>query len=287
MREWSASNDRAITRGLDLNTESSIRALGRGASLPTWLHRLLRKGKSAFLLLWPTRNRSYFHGYLFDRQGGDYLTEDLRFEIQRSSMPRSYRSRFYFDIYEAPERALVKQYVDPNAVVLEVGACIGVVACVTNQLLANPLHHVAVEANPELIGTLRKNRDANGCQFRIEQAVVGEAGEVSFNISPLMTASRLGDPVGRPVTVSSLSIGDIQRKYDLIFDTLIADIEGAELDLFVGHQEILGQFRTIIIEVHPTIIGASGAERVRSLLRTSGLALECELSGTEVWSRAS
>jgi hypothetical protein len=52
--------------------------------------------------------------------------------------------------FERFERKAVLQHVNPEYPVVELGACIGVVACITNGILKNPVLHVVVEANPHV-----------------------------------------------------------------------------------------------------------------------------------------
>jgi hypothetical protein len=69
--------------------------------------------------------------------------------------------------HEGPERRLARRYVDPALPVVELGAAMGVVSCIINRRLADPARHVVVEANPGMIPLLTRNRDRNGCRFRI------------------------------------------------------------------------------------------------------------------------
>ena len=51
--------------------------------------------------------------------------------------------------------------------VVELGGSAGIVACLTNSLLLDPTRHIVVEANPNLVPILERNRQTNGCQFGI------------------------------------------------------------------------------------------------------------------------
>ena len=102
----------------------------------------LRKVWNGIDALHVRQDRSYLHGLLFDLKGGLYNTEGMNFRIAAAQFPRSYRSRLYFDIYEAPERALAHKWIHPDSSVLELGGCVGVVSCVVNKLLDQPKNHV-------------------------------------------------------------------------------------------------------------------------------------------------
>jgi len=68
---------------------------------------------------------------------------------------------------------MIQKNLPDDEPVIELGASIGVVSCTVNRRLAAPAQHVVVEANPELIPTLKKNRDMNRCQFAIVEAAIG------------------------------------------------------------------------------------------------------------------
>jgi 16S rRNA A1518/A1519 N6-dimethyltransferase RsmA/KsgA/DIM1 with predicted DNA glycosylase/AP lyase activity len=72
-------------------------------------------------------------------------------------------------VFEKHERETIKRCLDPNLPVVEVGGCIGVVACTTNRLLQEPSKHVVVEANPDLVPVLEANRQLNQCEFVVLQ----------------------------------------------------------------------------------------------------------------------
>src|SRR5262249_41360247 len=86
-------------------------------------------------------------------------------------------------IFERPERTAIRKFLNPSLPVVELGACIGVVACTTNRLLRNPARHVVVEANPDLTPVLEENRRWNGCAFSILQKAIGyDSSSVTLHI---------------------------------------------------------------------------------------------------------
>ncbi len=74
--------------------------------------------------------------------------------------------------WEDSEIQLCKKYLKSTDTILELGACIGVVSCVTNKMLDNPENHVVVEANPETSKVLALNKEKNESQFEIENCLV-------------------------------------------------------------------------------------------------------------------
>ena len=88
------------------------------------------------------------------------------------------------DTYEINERWALGAVLDPGLPVIDCGASLGIVACLVNRRLTHPEHHVAVEANPDLLPVLARHRAMNGAQFQVLHAAVAYgAAQVVFNIS--------------------------------------------------------------------------------------------------------
>ena len=163
--------------------------------------------------------------------------------------------------YERFERQAVLQYVRPELPVVELGACVGVVACVTNAILKDPTAHVVVEANPQVIPILRRNHDGNNCKFEILNAAIAYGhSTVSFAVASDFRGGALRRDSDRPyaktfVTVAATGLGAIiaKRGYDQF--TLICDIEGHECELVALEAEIFRKVETLIMETHARLIG--------------------------------
>lgn len=159
--------------------------------------------------------------------------------------------------YEDFERRTVLQYARPELPVVELGACIGVVACITNKLLRNPKKHVVVEANPNVLSHLNDNRAANGCQFEVLNAAISYGQKsVTFTPSADFWGSSLEQKNGREqVTVETIRLGDIISSRNFESFTLICDIEGHEYGLMSHEADVLAKADTIILETHARMIG--------------------------------
>jgi FkbM family methyltransferase len=174
--------------------------------------------------------------------------------------------------YERFERHAVLQYIRPEYPVVELGACIGVVSCVTNRILKNPASHVVVEANPRVIPILENNRNSNHCEFEIlNQALVYDLASVTFSPASDFRGTSLRENVHHSfeipsVTVPTTGLGAIvtPRGYDRF--TLICDIEGHEYELVNREPHILERVDTLILETHARLIGeAKHSEMMRKL----------------------
>jgi FkbM family methyltransferase len=159
--------------------------------------------------------------------------------------------------YELPERQAVIRYLRRDLPVVELGASMGVVACMTNKLLKDPTAHVVVEANPLAIPQLELNRKLNGRRFQILNcAIAYGADSISFRPSSDMAASSITrDGEESPVTVQTISLGQLVHDRGFKRFNLVCDIEGLEYDLVCQEADVLKNADTIIMETHARYIG--------------------------------
>ena len=134
------------------------------------------------------RAYGWIGGTIFDLRGGKFRMGDCEFIIPKDQTSRAYRSSFLSSNYEVEDLEVVRACILPTDRVIELGACMGVVSCITNKILTNKTRHVVVEANPFCIPTLHRNRDLNQCQFLIEHCAVSQS-KVTFHVHPQMIVS--------------------------------------------------------------------------------------------------
>jgi len=170
--------------------------------------------------------------------------------------------------YEKPEREAVLRFIQPEWAVVELGACIGVVACVTNKLLKNPTHHVVLEVNPLVLPHLKSNRDANGCAFQIiDKALAYDAETVTFSPWLDFWGNSLYHNGGQPpVTVMTTRLTDILQEQRFDKFALICDIEGQEYEMVMRETDTIEKAELIIMEVHPHILGEDKVQLMISKL---------------------
>jgi len=224
-------------------------------------------------------------GWLFDMNGGRFQADDCTFIIPMELTTRKYRACFWRGTYEKEERDLIRRWIKAEDSVLELGACLGVVSCVTNRLLKNKSRHVVIEANPLCIPALRQNKELNGAGFHVEHCAVGPPPEITFYLHPTyVVGGNAQRPTTRPVRVPSKDLAQLQKESGP-FTALIIDIEGGEREVLKASRTLLKEFRLIVIELHEFAIGLEGVEECRRILRESGLRLVDQSGLTEVWQR--
>jgi FkbM family methyltransferase len=225
-------------------------------------------------------------GLLFDLKGGRFHADGCVFTIPKDLTTRTYRACFLKGTYEHEERELIRRCVRPADRVIELGACLGIVSCVTNKLLADKSRHVVVEANPFCIAALYRNKELNHAGFLIEHCAVGTEPEVTFYLHPVFIVGGTSQrATNRPVRLPAKSLRQLERERGP-FTALIVDIEGSEREMLEDSKELLKHYRLVIAELHEFAIGAQGVERCRDILRESGLKCVGRAGITEAWERA-
>lgn len=224
-------------------------------------------------------------GLLFDLSGGCFKADECVFEIPRDLTTRAYRSCFWTGEYEAEERELLRRLLRPDDNVMELGACLGIVSCVTNRLLRHDSKHLVVEANPKLIPSLERNRELNQARFKIENAAVSDKHEVTFYLHPkYIVGGSAQRETDESVTVPGHSIAELHAHFGP-FNVLVMDVEGSEVEALPGAAQLLQDYRLVIIELHEWAVGQSGVELCRDILRRANLCKVGEAGYTEAWQR--
>ena len=198
--------------------------------------------------------------------------DGCRFSIAKDRVPANVIDLLLSDLYEEPERKALRTFLDPELPVIELGACIGVVSCLTNRRLRRPEQHVVVEANPALLPLLEDNRARNDCRFEIVHAAVSYGVEtIKFNVDDNILASSVGGDERQAVTVATVTLERLLNEHGVARTTLICDIEGAELQLVEHELKTIGErVATIIMELHDRIVGQEQTQAMLSQLESAG-----------------
>ncbi len=198
--------------------------------------------------------------------------DGCRFSIDKATVPSNVIDLLLSDRYEEPEREALKKFLDPDVPVVELGACIGVVSCITNRRLRNPEKHVVVEANSALLPLLEGNRTRNECRFEIVHAALSHGSEsIIFNVNDNILASSLRGENQKAMVVSTVTLERLLDDHGFERATLICDIEGAELQLVEHELKTLGErIVTIIMELHDRLVGEEPTQRMLAKLEAAG-----------------
>jgi len=241
-------------------------------------------------LLWPLKKFKHaivlpFLGAVFDWKGGRFHTDGCSFDIPKDQTARPLRWRFLLHVYEDRELRMVRRFIRADDSVLELGACLGIISCVTNKKLQPHARHVVVEPNPQGISALVRNRDINHATFTVQNCAVAAGREGKFNVDASNITSGMME--GRTGTTIDVPVKSMRQLHQELgpFSVLICDIEGSELDVFEQSADLFKSYRLVIVELHDFLIGDVGVRRCQEIMRRAGLELIAAERGVEAWMR--
>ena len=153
--------------------------------------------------------------------------------------------------FEKPEKDLVYKYIKSNDTVLELGARYGSVSCIINSKLKNKMNQVSVEPDDTIWEALENNKKRNNCEFNIVKGFVSNKKldlikKKAFGMVDLSygTTSIESDNT----SIKSFSLDEIQNKYNIKFNVLVADCEGFLETFLDENPTIYDNLRLIIFE---------------------------------------
>ncbi len=165
---------------------------------------------------------------------------------------------------EAEVQEALRRHLSAGMTFYDVGANIGFFSLAAARLVGPRGRVLALEADPENAARLREHAERNGFSWMVveEKAAWSESGVVSFSRSdPAVSPDRgLGSVVGsgggiaaadaRAISVDAISLDDCALRVGPP-DFIKCDVEGSEIEVFRGAQEVLSRRRPIIVcEMH-------------------------------------
>ena len=151
---------------------------------------------------------------------------------------------------ELVEQLLCLMYIGPEkdtlTGILEIGGYLGRTSCVMSRL-CNRL--VVIEPNKEFCDKLIENRDHNKLNFHIENTAISKVPmkQLNFHTVPESVIQYFTNyDEWKPV--QSLTWTELKSKYDLVFDVLVVDGEGALYHIMKEEPTFFETFRLVIIE---------------------------------------
>lgn len=207
--------------------------------------------------------------------------------------------------HEWREQSMVVNFMNPDAKVLEIGANIGRNTLMISCVLNDERNLVSLECNPFFIELLRNNRFANGFHFHIEPSALSyrrliqsqQYRQYGSEAEAWETIPSEELPDGYD-WISTITFEQLTAKYQLEFDTLVADCEGALYYILQDNPNIVENMQTVILESDYRIAGQKeavekifarfGLEKVHAEAlypNLTALPQECADSFWEVWMR--
>jgi FkbM family methyltransferase len=144
---------------------------------------------------------------------------------------------------ERVEQIQAETYITDRSVVLELGARYGTVSCIINKKIAVHTNQVSVEPDETVFEVLEENMKVNGCNFYIVKGAISRM-PCRF-INPGYGGSTIIDLSG---SVPHFTLEEIEAKYNLKFNTLVADCEGFLEQFFDENPGLYEQLELVIFE---------------------------------------
>lgn len=177
--------------------------------------------------------------------------------------------KYFPETYEADNFEFLRESCKPGAVVIDIGAHIGLFSVIASQVVGKSGKVYAFEPAPSTYALLQKTVRINHQEKEIEtfqKAVGKETGKITFFISDdkadnsnsLVQYKEDRSLHGIDVAVTSID-NFVQEKNISKLDFIKIDVEGAEYDTLQGAVHTLKSLRpACIVAIHPEPIAAKG-----------------------------
>jgi FkbM family methyltransferase len=145
---------------------------------------------------------------------------------------------------ELPEQKMVVRYLTGTEKVLEIGGNIGRNSLVISSILHDSANLVTLESDPTIAQQLIENRELNHFRFHVEISALSnqrliQQGWITIPSDTLPEGFHW---------VNTITLPDLKSKYNIDFDTLVLDCEGAFYYILMDMPEILTNIKLIIME---------------------------------------
>ena len=152
---------------------------------------------------------------------------------------------------EYPEQLMSARFLKGDERVLEIGGNIGRNSMVIASLLKDSKNLVVMETDANSACKLYENRDLNGFHFSIENSALSLRPLYQYKWQTILydeyeALNEEEKPKWYPV--NTISYTELKMKYQIEFDTLVLDCEGAFYWILRDMPEILDGIRLIIME---------------------------------------
>jgi FkbM family methyltransferase len=152
----------------------------------------------------------------------------------------------YGSLYdELPEQNMVVRYLTGNEKVLEIGSNIGRNSLIIASILGeNNNNFVTLESDTYIASQLLENRDLNKLNFHIENSALSKRKLIQKGWDTIVSDKLLDGYQN----VNTITWDELHLKYNINFDTLVLDCEGAFYYILMDMPEILNNINLIIME---------------------------------------
>jgi FkbM family methyltransferase len=147
---------------------------------------------------------------------------------------------------EYPEQMMATRYLTGHEKVLEIGGNIGRNTLVISYILSQQRNYnfVTLESDVNIASQLEHNKSLNGLNFNIESSALSKRMLIQEGWNTIASDILLDGYTA----VKTITLTELHAKYNIIFDTLVLDCEGAFYYILMDMPEILDNVNLIIME---------------------------------------
>lgn len=220
--------------------------------------------------------------------------DGIKVDLAGANLPTWVRRALLMGIYEAPERHFVSQWLEKGDHVLELGASIGIVSSAIGKAIGKEGKLICVEANNALTRAFRHQLALNHISAELVNCLACPiwANQIPVSIYQKTFVSSPNSLVGRAEVSSSgegsvfwQTAAELCASNSLKPSALVVDIEGAEEVWAECAPCFPPTIRTIIIELHPGIVGGRKIAKCVSAVFAEGFELVDLLGDVVVFRR--
>lgn len=145
---------------------------------------------------------------------------------------------------EYPEQLMAVMFLSKDAKVLELGSNIGRNTLTIATILSDQNNLVTLECSLESCRVLRYNMELNDYKFHIEDSALSYRKLIQRGWTTIPSDLLLPGYV----PVKSITFQELEDKYKIEFDTIVADCEGALYYILLDYPDMLNNIKTVILE---------------------------------------
>ena len=194
------------------------------------------------------------------------------------------KAELFWKIYESAEIRFIQKYLPVSFDVIELGSSIGVVSSLIRKRLCEDARLICVEAHPALSRHIPVNLKLNKLYHNVtclNKAInySQKSNDGAFFIpGELSTTGRVacGNPQHNSILVGTVTLSALKSTFRINNFALIADIEGAEVNIIREDKEALNNCQHLFLELHNTTYAGfpvSVEDMLRELIDIHGFCL--------------
>ena len=145
---------------------------------------------------------------------------------------------------ELPEQKMVTRYLTGTEKVLEIGGNIGRNSLIIASILQNGTNLVVLESDTNIANQLTENKILNNFNFHVESSALSNRKLIQqgWETKPSNTLQ------AGYKWVKTITLENLKTKYNIEFDTLVLDCQGAFYYILMDIPELLNNINLIIME---------------------------------------